>query len=159
MEVDEAFNKISVIIPCFNSQNSVNRALNSVCSQTAKPYELIIIDDASTDNTLNLLNDFAQKKHDFKVTVIRNSLNIGPGLSRNLGWNISSGEWVAFLDADDSWLENKIEMQIEYTRKLKSVDVLSFKSTPYGSKADKTGDVFNRVFVCHVFICFNNGCL
>ena len=138
MEVDEAFSKISVIIPCFNSQNTVNRALNSVCSQITKPYELIVIDDASTDNTLDLLNNFAQKKHDFKVTVIRNSLNIGPGLSRNLGWDISSGEWVAFLDADDSWLENKIEMQIEYTRKLKSVDVLSFKSTRYGSKADKT---------------------
>jgi teichuronic acid biosynthesis glycosyltransferase TuaG len=137
MEIDSNYSKISVIIPCFNSQNSINRCLNSVCMQTKKPYELIVIDDASTDKTLEFLNKFAQKEHDFKVTILKNNLNLGPGISRNLGWDTANGNWVSFLDADDSWLENKISTQIEYSRKLDSVDILSFKSIHYMNQDHK----------------------
>jgi glycosyltransferase involved in cell wall biosynthesis len=129
MEFKNDFTKISVVIPCHNSAATIQRALNSVCTQTIKPQELILIDDASTDNTLELIKVFTSQEHDFPVILIKNDLNLGAGLSRNKGWDVATGGWVSFLDSDDTWLENKLEIQIEFSKKIKLLDVISFKST------------------------------
>ena len=138
MKIEDDFTNISVIIPCHNSGETVLRALSSVCGQSNKPKELIIIDDASSDNTSGLLKDFSNQEHDFPVILIKNNLNLGAGLSRNKGWDIASGDWVSFLDSDDAWLENKLEIQIEFLRNIPGVDVISFKSGLF-SKNDKIG--------------------
>jgi teichuronic acid biosynthesis glycosyltransferase TuaG len=138
MEIDNNSTNISVIIPCHNSGETILRALSSVCRQTIKPKELIIVDDSSSDNTSGLLKDFSNQEHDFPVILINNDLNLGAGLSRNKGWDIASGDWVSFLDSDDAWLENKLEMQIDFVRNIPEVDVISFKSGLF-SKNNKFG--------------------
>ena len=138
MEIDNNSTNISVIIPCHNSGETVLRALSSVCRQTIKPKELIIVDDASFDNTSGLLKDFSNQEHDFQVVLIKNDINLGAGLSRNKGWDTATGEWVSFLDSDDAWLENKLEMQIEFVRNLPEADVISFNSALF-SKNDNFG--------------------
>jgi len=134
VKFENDFTKISVVIPCYNSEATIQRALSSVCAQTIKPQELILIDDSSSDNTLELLKLFSKQDHDFHVTVIENDLNLGAGLSRNKGWDNAKGVWISFLDSDDAWLENKLEIQIEYSKKIKSLDVISFKSTLFSEE-------------------------
>ena len=129
MKFETDFTKISVVIPCHNSAATIQRALSSVCAQSIKPQELILIDDASSDNTLELLKVFTNQEHDFPVILIKNDRNLGAGLSRNKGWDIANGDWISFLDSDDTWLENKLEIQIEFSKKIKTLDVISFKST------------------------------
>jgi glycosyltransferase involved in cell wall biosynthesis len=138
MEIDNNSTNISVIVPCHNSGETLLRALSSVCRQTIKPKELIIVDDASSDNTSGLLKDFSNQEHDFHVILIKNDLNLGAGLSRNKGWDSASGNWVSFLDSDDAWLENKLEMQIEFVQNIVAADVISFKSVLF-SKNDNFG--------------------
>lgn len=128
MKIEKSFTNISVVIPCHNSEATIQRALSSVCAQTIKPRELILIDDASNDNTLELLKVFTNQNHEFPAILIKNDRNLGVGLSRNRGWDIANGDWVSFLDSDDAWLENKLEVQIEFCMKIKSLDVISFKS-------------------------------
>ena len=111
MTLKNEFYNISVVIPCYNSAATINRALSSVCAQTIKPRELILVDDASSDNTLELLRSFSNTEHEFSVIVIKNDLNLGPGLSRNKAWDYANGDWISFLDSDDAWTRNKLEVQ------------------------------------------------
>jgi glycosyltransferase involved in cell wall biosynthesis len=138
MKIDNNSTSISAIIPCHNSGETVLRALSSVCRQTIKPKELIIVDDASSDNTSQLLKHFSNQEHDFPIILINNEVNLGAGLSRNKGWDKASGEWVSFLDSDDAWLEKKLEMQIDFVRNLPEADVISFNSCLF-SKYDNFG--------------------
>ncbi len=100
--------KISVIIPTFNSSKYISRAIGSVISQTYRPFEVIVIDDGSTDATNSVLGGYIRSggiKYFYQE-------NKGPGAARNLGIKNSSGEFVAFLDADDVWLPEKLEKQM-----------------------------------------------
>ncbi len=128
MKFENDFTKISVVIPCHNSVATIQRALRSVCAQTIKPQELILIDDASSDNTLELLKVFTNQEHDFPVILIKNDRNLGAGLSRNKGWNIANGDWISFLDSDDTWVPNKNEIQINLLKKYTYIDFLSGES-------------------------------
>jgi len=98
--------RISVIIPAYNASNLVVRAIDSVLEQTYKAHEIIIIDDGSTDDTeLKLI------KYGDSIRYIKQS-NSGVSASRNRGIFEATGDWVAFLDADDEWLPEKLECQI-----------------------------------------------
>jgi glycosyltransferase involved in cell wall biosynthesis len=145
MEIENTSTNISIIIPCYNSGETVLRSLNSICMQTVKPRELILVDDASSDNTSELLEDFSNEEHDFPVILIKNDLNLGAGLSRNKGWDTASGEWISFLDSDDAWLENKLEMQIEFVQNILGADVISFKSVLF-SRNDNFGQTSSDDF-------------
>ena len=101
---------ISVIIPCFRCQETVERALDSVLAQSLQASEIFLIDDASGDGTLDLLRDL-ERLHTPLVRVISLAENGGPGLARNAGWDAASQPWIAFLDADDAWHPRKLEMQ------------------------------------------------
>ena len=105
--------EVSVIIPCYNAERLIERALNSVISQTRPPKEIILIDDASNDDTLNELERLRNLHEEFSISIIQNEKNLGPGLSRNKGWSIAKGTWIAFLDADDAWDPKKIELQLK----------------------------------------------
>lgn len=103
--------KVSVVIPAYNSQSSIVRCLQSIVNQTFQLHEVIIVDDGSTDDTVAVIENFIINHQDleFKVFQQRNS---GPSTARNLGIEKSSGEFIAFLDADDQWLPEKIELQM-----------------------------------------------
>lgn len=104
---------ISVIVPCFNSEATIIRALDSVLHQTRLPSEIIVIDDASSDRSCELVEAFAQRQA-IPVVLIRQPCNGGPSLARNTGWDRAGGEYIAFLDADDVWLPAKLEKQLQF---------------------------------------------
>ena len=101
---------VSVVIPCFRCADTIERALSSVMLQSALPAEVLLIDDASKDGTLELLHELS-KRHGSIVRVISMPVNVGPGLARNAGWAIAIQPWLAFLDADDLWHPQKLELQ------------------------------------------------
>jgi glycosyltransferase involved in cell wall biosynthesis len=124
------FAPISVVIPCYIATSTLRRAVDSVIKQSLPPFELILIDDASDDcgKTKQLISDLVGElslTSKILVKTIYLSKNIGPGPARNLGWNYSSQEWVAFLDADDAWDVNKIKIQYECAQKNPEADLLA----------------------------------
>lgn len=98
--------RYSVIIPVYNRENDVVKCLESVINQTYKDFEIIAVDDGSTDNSGKILDEYA-KKYDF-IKVIHNS-NGGAGHSRNVGIENAQGEYLLFLDDDDEWKDNLLE--------------------------------------------------
>lgn len=107
---------VSVVMPCFNCAPTVAAAVRSAREQTALPLELIAIDDASNDGTEEALESLRLTYGDEWMHVIRLERNCGAAAARNAGWNVARGEFVAFLDADDTWLPGKIERQLAFMR-------------------------------------------
>lgn len=103
--------KVSVVIPCYNAEKFIERALTSVYNQTYNPIEVICVDNNSKDDTLSLLQNLKIKK--YKDLIILSEKIKGAPAARNRGLSIASGEWVQFLDADDQLMANKIEAQIK----------------------------------------------
>ncbi|HYA40446.1 MAG TPA: glycosyltransferase family 2 protein [Syntrophobacteraceae bacterium] len=103
---------VSVIIPTYNRNKCVTRAIDSVLSQTYDEYEIIVVDDGSSDSTDKVLEPYKAKIHYIY------QVNAGPAAARNTGIQISKGEWVAFLDSDDIWLPRKLERQLAESRRL-----------------------------------------
>lgn len=101
---------ISVIIPTYQSADTLPRAVTSALNQSYTNFEIIVVDNGSTDNTDDVINRLQQI--DNRVRGVRLSENRRPAGGRNLGVQISNGEYIAFLDADDEWLPNKIETQL-----------------------------------------------
>lgn len=105
---------VSAIIPCHNSQNTLERAVNSVHQQTHRPAELILIDNASEDNTVQLMKQLQAKYGAAWLKIIVNEVNVGASSSRNRAWNAARQPYAAFLDSDDSWHSRKVEIQYGY---------------------------------------------
>lgn len=104
--------KVSVIIPTYNYSRFIERAVNSVLSQSYQDYEIIIVDDASTDDT----KDIVGKYNDSRIKYIQHNVNRGLSWTRNTGIKAAKGMYLAFLDSDDTWMPEKIEAQIEVFR-------------------------------------------
>lgn len=102
---------ISVVIPTYNRASLLKRAINSVLSQTFQNFELIIVDDGSTDNTKELVNAFIQK--DSRIKYIWRENSGGPSKPRNLGIRNSRGKYISVLDSDDEILPEKLEKQVK----------------------------------------------
>ena len=102
---------VSVIIPTYNCETTIERALQSAIQQTLRPKEIIIVDDASTDQSVSIVRSKA-KDSAIPIHVYGNEFNVGPGVSRNRGWTAAKGDLVAFLDADDVWHPQKLEVQV-----------------------------------------------
>ena len=118
---------VSVIIPCYNCFDTIERAVLSVVNQTARPAEVIFINDASTDSTLHRLFDLQKNYGKTWIKVISLPCNQGPGAARNAGWNLSSEPYLAFLDADDAWHPEKINFQYDWMKKCPDVAVTSHR--------------------------------
>jgi|TARA_B110000003_G_scaffold109433_1_gene112031 glycosyltransferase involved in cell wall biosynthesis len=103
--------KISVIIPAYNVEKYINRSINSVLKQTYKPFEIILVNDGSTDHTEKLIKDYKDEVRYISQT------NQGSSSARNHGIVSAKGNWIAFLDSDDEWIETHLENFIK-THKL-----------------------------------------
>lgn len=101
---------ISVVLPVHNRETLVGRAIDSVLAQTFQDFELIIVDDASTDGTPRALERY---QDDPRVRLFRNEQNLGAGGTRNRGISEAKGEYIAFQDSDDRWLPEKLARQFE----------------------------------------------
>lgn len=113
---------VSVVIPCFNCSETVERALESVNKQTLKPLEVLIVNDCSSDNSLVFIESLKSKYQDGWIKIVGLHENVGPADARNSAWAIAKGDYIAFLDADDSWHPKKIELQ--YSWMLEHQDVM-----------------------------------
>ncbi|MEY4510159.1 MAG: hypothetical protein RLZZ450_2281 [Pseudomonadota bacterium] len=102
---------VSVVIPAFNARQTIREAVESVLAQTYSDLEVVVVDDCSTDGTLEILADLAER--DGRLRLLRRSENGGPPATRNTGIRASSGALLAFIDADDLWHPEKIAMQVE----------------------------------------------
>lgn len=104
---------VSVVIPCFQCTNTIQRAIESVARQTQKPIEVILVDDASGDDTLSILYAIS-KQYSGWIKVITLNKNQGAANARNVGWSVATQPYIAFLDADDAWHPQKIEIQYNW---------------------------------------------
>ena len=111
---------VSVIIPSYNREKTIGRAIESVLNQTFRDLELIVVDDCSTDNTRQVVEEYAQR--DNRVKYLLQKPNQGACCARNLGISAAKGEYIAFQDSDDEWLPEKLEKQLSAMQK-KNADV------------------------------------
>jgi teichuronic acid biosynthesis glycosyltransferase TuaG len=102
---------VSVIIPCFKSGDTVRRAVSSVLRQTIAPAQILLIDDASPDGSAAVLRELQASNPD-RVQVLELAVNVGAAGARNAGWDLATQPFVAFLDADDVWRRDKLEVQL-----------------------------------------------
>ena len=105
---------VSVVIPCWRCADTIGRAVASIAAQTLLPLEVILVDDASGDDTYSTLCDLADAYDPHWIKVLALEKNGGVGWARNAGWELSTSPYIAFLDADDAWFPQKLERQMEW---------------------------------------------
>jgi glycosyltransferase involved in cell wall biosynthesis len=105
---------ISVIMPSYNSEHFISKAIDSVLSQTYDHWEMIIVDDCSHDNSALIIEEYCKK--DSRIKLIKLEKNSGPAVARNTGIKEAKGRYIAFLDADDLWKPEKLEKQINFMK-------------------------------------------
>ena len=105
---------VTVIIPTYNRANQISRAIHSVQAQSYKHWELLIVDDASNDDTAKIISNIA----DSRIQYIRHETNQGAAAARNTALAQAKGEYIAFLDSDDEWIPAKLEKQVIYFEQL-----------------------------------------
>lgn len=106
---------VSVIMPSYNSSKFIGESIESVIFQTYQNWELLITDDFSTDNTVQIINDYIQK--DNRIKLFKLDKNFGAAIARNNSIENAKGRFIAFLDSDDRWYPNKLELQLEFMHK------------------------------------------
>lgn len=114
---------VSVVMPVYNAEIYVSAAIESILNQTYQHIELIIVDDASEDNSICCIQKYL--KNDNRIKFFRNNQNKGIGYSRNIGINNSNGEYIALMDADDIAYADRIEVQVEYLEQNKEIDAVA----------------------------------
>ena len=140
--------KISIIIPVYNAQKHLRECLDSVVNQSFKDIEIICVNDGSTDNTKNILNEYSK---DTRITII-NQENQGQGSARNNALNIAKGDYIQFVDADD-WIELETCEKL-YKKAVKdNLDLLLFQAINYDQNNDKyyEDDYYNNSKLPHEF--------
>ncbi len=105
---------VSVVLPTYNRAHSIFRAIDSVLKQTFTNFELIVVDDGSSDQTKSIINAF----NDPRLSYIQHKHNKGVSAARNTGIKLSKGKWIAFQDSDDEWYPQKLEKKLAAAEKL-----------------------------------------
>lgn len=103
---------VSIIMPAYQCESTIEESIRSVLAQTYSAWELIVVNDGSTDGTSAILSSFAEK--DSRIHIITLKQNRGVAEARNRGAEVASGEWIAFLDSDDLWIPEKLEKQLSF---------------------------------------------
>jgi len=106
---------VSIITPCYNSEKFLDECISSVLNQTYQNWEMLIVDDNSSDNSSILINSYSKKDERIKPLYLNE--NIGAAMARNKAISIAKGRYIAFLDSDDIWLPKKLEIQINFMKK------------------------------------------
>jgi teichuronic acid biosynthesis glycosyltransferase TuaG len=131
---------LSVIMPCYNHARFVEESVKSVLTQTCRDLELIVVDDASQDDSLLILKSLAS--NDSRLKLVEHNQNFGASRSRNDGLKSATGRYIAFCDADDVWLPEKASVQIEGIER-KAADVIYSDSYIVDESGIKTGELFS----------------
>lgn len=144
---------VSVVIPTYNRSSLIKNTIDSVLNQTYENFELIIVDDASTDNTEEII----RKYEDVRIRFIKLEENSQGTKPRNIGIQQSKGEYIALLDSDDEWLPTKLEKQVEFLQKFNDDRMVCFtdlvlkekKKTTYSSnrKLNKDDNILEYILL------------
>ena len=127
---------VSIVMPSYNTEKYISQSISSILSQTYKNWELIIVDDYSEDNSVKAIQSF----NDPRIRLLQNHKNLGAAISRNIALREAQGKWIAFLDSDDVWLEDKLLKQLRFMKKFN----IAFSCTSY-EQIDEKGNLLNRV--------------
>ena len=109
--------KVSIITPMYNAQQYIEKTIKSVISQTYKDWEMIIVDDVSCDDSVEIVKNYMSE--DNRIVLIELQDNKGPANARNIAIKNAKGKYIAFLDSDDIWYENKLKKQITFMQERK----------------------------------------
>lgn len=155
---------ISVIIPLYNKQNSIKRTIESVLEQTFLDFELIVVDDGSTDDSAKIVQKFKDKR-----IVLIQQKNAGVAAARNLGINAANGEYIALLDGDDEWLPDFLSTQLSLAQRYENCDVFAvnyqfrshdgtisstiIKGLPFAEEDGELTNYFEVAAISHPPIC------
>lgn len=104
---------VSIIMPAYNAAKTIEKSIETVSNQTYSNWELIIVDDCSKDDTLEVLEKY---KENSKIKVVVNEVNSKAAITRNNGLKLAQGQYVAFLDSDDLWIPTKLEKQVAFSK-------------------------------------------
>lgn len=127
---------ISVIIPCYQCADTIDRAFESVINQTLPPKEVFLIDDFSSDNgkTVEAIHRIKSKyQNTIKIEIVKLSENSGAANARNIGWELATQPYIALLDADDAWHTRKIEIQYKFMQDHSDVDLCGHDKKLYST--------------------------
>ena len=137
---------ISVVMPAYNAERTLKESVHSVLSQTYENFELIIVENGSTDNTKKLLKTF----QDSRIRAFYLSENKGASYARNYAIRQAAGEWVAFLDSDDLWTREKLEKQVSFMER-NDWPLLSFTGSSF---IKNNGDSLNYILHVPSTVCY-----
>lgn len=129
---------VSIITPVYNCEKYIKETLENVIKQTHKNWEILLVDDCSTDKSEEIINEYAKKDNRIKYFKLKE--NSGAAIARNYALEKSNGRFIAYLDADDLWKNEKLEKQIHYMLENK----FAFTCTDY-EKIDEDGNSLNKI--------------
>lgn len=139
---------VSVIMPAYNSEEFINETIDSIINQTYENWELIIVDDHSTDNTIEIIQDYMA--NDSRIFLFEQEKNMGTAVARNTAVDRAKGEYLAFIDSDDLWKKEKLTKQLEFMRANNYV----FTSTSY-EEVDELGKPTGNIIYSHKVLDYN----
>ena len=125
---------ISIVMPAYNSEKYISEAIESVCNQSYKNWELVIVDDGSTDHTSKIIEDYASK--DSRIRVFHRK-NEGVSMARNFALNQISGEYVTFIDSDDVYHSNRLQKMLQVFEQHPNCDIVFSKHREFKGKLNK----------------------
>lgn len=130
---------VSIIMPAYNVSEFIALSIESVLNQTLQDWELLIVNDCSSDNTASIVGSYLC---DSRLKLINNNVNLGGAASRNVAIEAAQGRYIAFLDADDLWVANKLEVQVRFMQE----NHISFSFTSYITMTE-AGCLMDRIEV------------
>jgi glycosyltransferase involved in cell wall biosynthesis len=144
---------VSIITPSFNSEKFIAETIRSVQNQTYQNWEMIIVDDCSTDETVSIVEYIAN--NDSRIKVYKLEKNSGTGIARNNALDKASGKYIAFLDADDLWKPEKLEIQINFLKNNNLPFTFSFYDciNEQGKELNKRVEAPNNLSYRQLFFC------
>lgn len=137
--------KVSIVTPSWNSEKYIEKTIESVQNQTYTDWEMIIVDDCSTDNTVEIVEKIA--KNDSRIKLLRQEVNGGAAKARTRSMQAASGRYIAYLDADDIWKPEKLKIQVEFMKEKNcAFSCVSYEVIDdYGNKLNKEVHMLPKV--------------
>ena len=150
--------KVSIIVPMYNAEKFIGKTIESVLSQTYENWEMLIMNDVSTDNSLAVVNEYVKK--DDRIKVVNTEKNMGVVKGRNHLIDLANGKYIAFLDADDYWHSQKLEKQIQFMKE-KNAGISCTEYTRVKENGEKINEVVIKSEISYTDMLKNNylGCL
>ena len=150
--------KVSIIVPMYNAEKFIGKTIESVLSQTYENWEMLIMNDVSTDNSIAVVNEYVKK--DDRIKVVNTEKNMGVVKGRNHLIDLANGKYIAFLDADDYWHSQKLEKQIQFMKE-KNAGISCTEYTRVKENGEKINEVVIKSEISYTDMLKNNylGCL